>query len=168
MEGRTTGVDSLIFKIKNNPVASVLVFLTTLIVALSTFTNAVKNLSGLVGGKEKRFKINGTWKAKVIYDWQNAMYTETFVFKGEGNEVWGTASRFEINRGIDEGKIEKDKITFIIKTRERMGDGDPIRDVVHKYRGKVVNDEIRFVMETQGGYSGHVPIEFTAKKVSDN
>jgi TIR domain len=39
------------------------------------------------------------------------------------------------------------------------------REETHRYRGRVFGDEIKFVMQTEGGFSEHLPIEFTAKKV---
>jgi len=38
--------------------------------------------------------------------------------------------------------------------------------VVHRYRGRLAGDEIRFVMQTEGGSSAHVPIEFVARRVA--
>jgi hypothetical protein len=37
--------------------------------------------------------------------------------------------------------------------------------VVHRYRGEALDNEIRFFMITEGGYSEHIPIEFIAKKI---
>jgi hypothetical protein len=36
-------------------------------------------------------------------------------------------------------------------------------EVVHRYKGRLVDDEIRFVMQTEGSSSTHVPIEFVAR-----
>ena len=43
------------------------------------------------------------------------------------------------------------------------GDGGP---VVHRYRGRLVGDEIRFVMQTEGGSSAHLPVEFVARRAA--
>jgi len=37
---------------------------------------------------------------------------------------------------------------------------------VHRYRGTFVSSEIRFVLQTEGGSSPHVPVEFTARRVA--
>ncbi len=90
-------------------------------------------------------------------------YTETFIFKGEGDEVYGTASFLGKKRGILEGKIRKDKLQFITITGETLG-SQPERDSIHDYRGRILGDEMKFIMQTKGGYSRQIPIEFIAKK----
>jgi hypothetical protein len=158
-----TIVDRFYSRIKNNPTVALLIILGTIVIGLSTFTDAAKNLLGLVI-KDTRPNINGEWKAEVTYDWQNAKYTETFIFKSDGDEVYGTASFLGTKRGILEGKTRKDKLQFITITQEILG-SEPARDTTHDYRGKVLGDEIKFIMQTRGGYSEHIPIEFIAKKV---
>jgi hypothetical protein len=69
-------------------------------------------------------------------------------------------------RGILEGKIKKDELQFITITREILG-SRPARDTIHDYRGMILGDEIKFILQTKGGYSEHIPIEFIAKKVPD-
>jgi hypothetical protein len=165
MDEPKTLVDRFYSRIKNNPTVAFLIILGTIIIGLSAFTDAAKNLLGLVI-KDTRLNINGEWKAEVTYDWENATYTETFTFKGDGDEVYGTASLFERKRGILEGKIKKDELQFITITREILG-SRPARDTIHDYRGMILGDEIKFILQTKGGYSEHIPIEFIAKKVPD-
>jgi hypothetical protein len=145
-----------------------LIVVGTIVIALSTFTDAAKNLLSLVV-KETRPDINGEWKAEVIYDWnRDTKYTETFTFRGDGEEVYGTASFLRRKRGILEGKVRKNKLTFLTKTREVSGPGwDNQKDAVHRYHGEVFRDEIKFIMQTEGGFFERVPIEFTARKVPD-
>ena len=146
-----TIVDRFYSRIKNNPTAALLIILGTIVIGLSTFTDAAKNLLGLVI-KDTRPNINGAWKAEVTYDWQNAKYTEAFTFKGDGDEVYGTASFFGRKQGILEGKTKKDKLQFITITQEILG-SRPARDNIHDYRGMILGDEIKFIMQTKGGYS---------------
>jgi hypothetical protein len=165
MNEPSTRFDRFNLWIKNNPIVASLIVVGTIVIALSTFTDAAKNLLSLVV-KETRPDINGEWKAEVTYDWNNAKYTETFTFGGDGEEVYGTASFLRRRRGILEGKVRKDKLEFVTKTREVSGAGwNNQKDAVHRYRGKVFRDEIKFIMQTEGGFSEHVPIEFTARKV---
>jgi len=132
---------------------------------LSESTDAAKNTSGLIV-QDMRIDINGEWEADVTYDWPNARYVEKFDFRGEGDEVHGTASFLGRKKGILEGSIRKDGLRFITRSQELLGgDSKNPKDVVHRYRGKLVGGEIKFVMQTEGGYSEHVPIEFIAKKV---
>ncbi len=162
MNESKTRFDRFNLRIKNNPIVAPLIILGTIVIALSTFTNAAKDLWDLVI-TETRPDINGEWKAEVTYDWQNAKYSETFTFGGDGEEVYGTASFLGMERGILEGKAKKDKLQFITKTQTALG--EETKDEVHRYQGKVLRDEINFIMQTEGGFSGHTPIEFTARKV---
>lgn len=36
----------------------------------------------------------------------------------------------------------------------------------HRYHGRLQGDEIRFVTQTEGGDTPHVPIEFVARRVT--
>lgn len=157
-----TRFDRFNLRVKNNPIVASLIILGTIVIALSTFTNAAKNLWDLVI-RDTRPDINGEWKAEVMYDWQNARYSETFTFSGDGEEVYGVASFLGTKRGILEGKAKKDKLHFITRTQEILGN----RNVVHRYEGRVFRDEIKFVMQTEGGFSGHIPIEFTARRIQN-
>lgn len=163
MEEPKTLVDRFFSRVKGNPVISSLIILGTIVIGLSTFTDAAKNLLALVI-KDTRPNINGEWKAEVTYDWHNAKHIETFTFDGDGDEVYGTASFLGIKRGIVEGKIKKNTLQFITVTGEKL-DSQPARESSHDYRGRIVRDEIKFIMQTKGGYSAHIPIEFIAKKV---
>jgi hypothetical protein len=134
---------------------------------LSESADPAKTTSGLLI-QQMRPDINGAWQADVTYDWPNARYVEKFDFRGSGEEVYGTASFLEGKKEILEGSIRKDGLRFITKTQEVLGgDWKNPRDVVHRYRGEFLGTEIKFILQTEGGYSEHIPIEFTAKKVPE-
>ena len=158
-------VDRIYSRVRKNPVVASLIILGSIVVALSTFTNASRNLLDLFDD-DTRPDINGQWTAEVKYDWKNANYLEKFTFQGEGAEVYGTASFLEYKRGILEGEIIKNKLHFVTITTEAL-DSAPAKDTVHEYRGRVSENEIRFVMQTRGGYSEHVPVEFIARKMPE-
>jgi len=109
-----------------------------------------------------RAAVNGEWQAALEYDWPNARYTERFVLGGEGRELHGSASFLGVPRGMLEGATEGDALRFITRTQE----SGAAADVVHRYRARLVGDELRFVMQTEGGNSTHVPVEFTARRVT--
>lgn len=112
--------------------------------------------------------ITGEWRAEVTYDWDNAKYTEVFNFTVDGDEVLGTASFLTAKQAIWNGKLTGNKLTFITKTQQTCGDWNNSRECLHHYRGKIGPDEIRFSMQTEGGFTQHVPIEFTARRTSTN
>ena len=165
MDEPKTPVDRIYSRVKKNPVVASLIILGSIVVALSTFTNASRNLLDLFDG-DTRPDINGLWTAEVKYDWNNADYVEKFSFQGEDGEVYGTASHLGSDRGILEGEITENKLHFVTITQEIL-DTSPPKDSTHEYRGRVSGNEIRFVMQTRGGYSEHVPIEFVAKRMPE-
>ncbi len=154
--------------IRNNKIAATLIVIGTIIIALSTFSDATRNLLGLFN-QDKRPDINGVWSAEVNYDWANATYDETFVFEGEEGELHGTATFLKRKNMIGEGSVKNDRVEFITKTNEISSSWDEgeSRTSIHRYSGKIQGDSIRFVMQTEGGYSFHTPIEFTAYKDSE-
>lgn len=152
-----------IARIKNKKFAAIVMFIASVVIGVSTFTNAARNLSGLVSVEEARAAINGDWVADVIYDWPNAKHMETFSLSGTGGELRGIASFLGVKRGIVEGKTQGGRVEFLIKSREGVGDAG--KDVEHRYTGTLVGDEIRFVMQTDGSVSPHVPVEFVAHRL---
>lgn len=159
-------VDRTISRIRSHPVVVSLIALGTLAIALSTFTNAARNLWQLLP-QWSRFDIDGEWQAEVTYDWPNAVYTEVFAFQVNGNEVVGTASFLGTKRGVLDGKLSGNTLTFDTATREAVGDRQD-KGAIHHYRGSISGEEIQFVMQTVGGDSEHIPVRFTAKRVPHN
>jgi hypothetical protein len=106
----------------------------------------------------------------VTYPFKEAIYIETFIFDGKGNEIHGVASYLENEQVILEGKLtEGGQIEFKIKSREYAPDWDNhnIKLATHHYRGRTMGSEIKFVMETYGGFSSYRPIEIIAKRLPD-
>ncbi len=61
--------------------------------------------------------ITGPWSGEVRYDWGDK-YTEAFFFQPEGSKLFGTASFLGAKRGIEEGKIEGETISFFVRFQE--------------------------------------------------
>jgi hypothetical protein len=112
-----------------------------------------------------RPQVNGEWRADVDYDWPGAHYRERFVFAGEGDVLHGSASFLGVARGVLESRIDGAGLSFVTRMGELTGAGSAGAEVVHRYRGRVAGDDIRFVMQTEGGSSAHVPVEFVARRV---
>ncbi len=109
--------------------------------------------------------VNGEWGAEVDYDWPNARYLERFVLSGEDDSLHGSASFLGVARGILEGRIDGAGVSFVTRTSELAGTGATL-EVVHRYRGRLAGDELRFVMQTEGSSTAHVPVEFVARRVA--
>jgi len=131
--------------------------------------------------------LSGDWKAEVTYDWRGSdgfaeKCTEVFRFQLDGNELYGTASFLGTKKILIDGKLNGTRLSFITKQRLVMdttsetyepdsgGFGLQMREVekeeIRRYRGRIVEDKIHFVLEIYGGFSEHVPIEFVASKVT--
>ena len=113
-----------------------------------------------------RPQVDGEWRADVTYDWDNARFSERFRFAGEADALHGSASFLGVARGVLEGRVDGAGVVFVTRTSETSGSGDSATAVVHRYRGRLAGDELRFVMQTEGGSSAHVPIEFVARRVA--
>jgi len=112
-----------------------------------------------------RVAVNGEWRAQVDYDWPGAHHVERFVFAGEGDALHGSASFLGVARGVLEGAVDGAQLRFVTRTSE-IGGSAADTAVVHRYRGQLVGDELRFVMQTEGGGSAHVPVEFVARRTA--
>ena len=167
MNKQNTRVDKLFQRMRNNPVAATLIVLGTVVIALASFSGAVKDIFSLLP-EQGPMDISGQWVAQVTYDWQYnrepASYQETFEFEVEGIEVFGTATFLGRKRAIHDGSLEKDLVTFTTKSREYVSGEE--REVFHRFRGRSLDDKIRFTVLIQGGYSEHLPIKFTARRLS--
>jgi hypothetical protein len=108
--------------------------------------------------------IAGTWKATVKYDWPGAVYVETFNFVVDGRDVSGSASFLELGRGIFDGKLDGNRISFITKTESVLD--DQTSEDIHSYKGKLDGNTIRFSMLTDSKMDSHVPVYFAAVRAS--
>jgi TIR domain len=115
---------------------------------------------GLIKRVPTRVAVNGRWQAEVTYDWPNARFRETFDLQGVGPDLHGTASFLRLPRAIVEGRLEGDMLHFSTHTEEIGSVG---RETVHRYRARLVGDELQGVMQTEGG-SEHVPVAFVARR----
>ena len=104
----------------------------------------------------------GRWQAPVKYSWGDS-YNEIFNFKVDENELLGTATYVGGPRGIFDGKIEGNKVTFTTKSMTALG--DKTYEEKHNYRGRLSGDTIEFMLQTESGYDSRPPETFTAKRV---
>ena len=92
--------------------------------------------------------IAGTWSGDVTYPW-GAKYTEQFFFEPEGDNLFGTAMFLQSKRGIENGKVIGDTISFQLRFEE-MNDGTT-KTRWNRYEGNLVGTEIRLrVLDDKG------------------
>jgi hypothetical protein len=107
----------------------------------------------------------GRWAARVKYDW-GAEHAERFELRMDNGEVHGTASYLGVARMIEQGRLAGGRLEFLTRTQETLGDG-PGREVTHRYRGALKDGQLHLVLESSGGHSAHLPVEFVARRVRD-
>lgn len=111
-----------------------------------------------------RAAVNGRWTAHVVYDWPGAEYDERFEFDGVGNALFGSATFLRPRLGIEQGRVDGDRLAFITRSRESSGSAE--REVTHRYHGQLVGDELQLVMQTEGSFTPHGPVRFTARRAA--
>ncbi len=165
-----TRFDKIFVKIKNNPVLAVIIALGVIVMALSSFTNAARNLLGLLSKETERANVTGTWQTQALTNQFNTKqkWTLTFEFDAKDTTLLGTVTLTPLgdNRsyknGIQEGKIEGHNISFFTRQTAWWGTEKMVyKDVFY---GTVSNDEIEFIQNSdrQGGF---IPQKFVAEKV---
>lgn len=117
------------------------------------------------GGKNRvppRVAINGRWLAEINYGWSNARYLETFELQGEAQVLQGTATFLRVPRGIVQGRLEGDTLTFSTSSTELLGSES--RETVHRYRLRLVGDELQGTLQTEGGTAPAGPVAVLARR----
>jgi hypothetical protein len=112
-------------------------------------------------------KVDGAWQASVKYSWGDT-HDEIFKFDTEGHALTGTASYLGAgrgDRGILDGKIDGNRITFTTKSFATLD--DKTYEEKHFYSGTLSGNEIHFSLQTDSGYDSRVPEKFTATRVAD-
>jgi len=104
-------------------------------------------------GEETRIEaaspaIAGSWSGDVTYGWE-AKYTEPFFFQPEGNKLFGTASFLGVKRGIEEGKVDGETVSFYVRYEEVSG-GES-RECKNYYWGKLNGKDILIRMQDDRG-----------------
>jgi hypothetical protein len=105
--------------------------------------------------------VRGKWSGTVKYDWGDS-YAETFDFEVAGGELSGTASFLQRARGILDGKLEGNRVSFT--TKSMVSIGEKSYEDKHYYKGTVEGGAIKFSMMTDSGAESHVPVYFTVRR----
>lgn len=90
----------------------------------------------------------GSWAGDVTYNW-GPKYNEPFFFQPEGNKLFGTVGFLGVKRGIEEGKIEGETISFRIRFDEVSGCESRERKTY--YFGKLNGNQIHMRLQDDRG-----------------
>lgn len=106
----------------------------------------------------KAAAITGYWSAEVRYSW-GEKFTEQFFFVPEGAKLFGSASFLGVKRGIEEGRIDGERIAFFVRFQESAG----AVTANHKnyYWGGLDGD--RILMRLQDD-RGNPPLDFVLRR----
>src|SRR5574343_377763 len=106
--------------------------------------------------------LSGQWVAQVKYDWGEEQ-AEIFDLQVANGEVHGTASYLGVARMVEQGRLQGAQISFATRSQETMGEGQ-VREVAHRYQGVFKRGELHFVLESGGGFTAHLPVNFVARR----
>lgn len=106
--------------------------------------------------------VEGEWVGQVDYPWGLRM-DERFEFALRDGAVAGSASFLGLPRTIESGAFRDGRLQFMTRSDEVLGGGAP-REVFHHYAGEVLDGEIRFVLESRGGYGVPPPTRFVVRR----
>jgi hypothetical protein len=100
----------------------------------------------------------GSWSGEVVYS-RGEKFKEEFFFQTENGKLFGNASFLGARRGIEEGKVEGENISFSVRFQETSGG----MTTEHKntYRGKVSAEKIQMRLQDD---RGNPPVEFVLSK----
>ena len=100
----------------------------------------------------------GSWNGEVSYR-SGDRYREEFLFQPEGDKLFGTASFLGIRRGLYEGRVDGDKISFFVQFDERSAD-QTVPNKVY-YWGQIAGDQVAMRLQDSGG---NPPVDFVLRK----
>ncbi|HEY7554588.1 MAG TPA: toll/interleukin-1 receptor domain-containing protein [Candidatus Binatia bacterium] len=92
--------------------------------------------------------IGGVWEGEVTYSW-GAKYKERFFFQPEGDKLFGTATFLGAKRGIEEGRIGGDQISFSVRFEEMLG--GVTREVRNYYTARIIENGVSLRIQDSRG-----------------
>ena len=160
--------DKFISRIKNNPIVAFLIVFGTVVITLSTFTDAAKNLFSLIN-KPEVIDVTGKWVSQELSNpfSKSDKFKFHFDLEVKGNTVLGsirqvsTRNRYDVRNGILDGRINNNIFSFYILERSLLGN----ETVSYKnfYNGSVLKGEIQFTLHSDRPW-GFPPQKFIAKR----
>lgn len=104
--------------------------------------------------------LTGFWSGEVTYP-QGEKFHEEFFFQAENGKLFGSVSVLARKRGIEEGKIEGENISFFVRFQEVSGGA--ATDHENFYRGKLIGERINMRLRDD---RGNPAVEFIVTKKS--
>jgi hypothetical protein len=105
-----------------------------------------------------RVALAGSWSGEVIYS-SGEKFQEEFFFQTEDGKLFGSASFLAAKRGIEEGKVEGENISFFIRFQEVSG--GTTNEHKNTYWGELAGEKIQMKLQDD---RGNPPVEFVLSK----
>jgi hypothetical protein len=169
MKKQDTLSDTIIHKIKNNPVIAVLIVAGMIIIALASFTNAVKSLLNFMPAGSAPVDVSGKWTTDILtnqFD-KNDTFRITLEFEAKGQTLLGTLRKtspsgsYDYAVGIVDGKIDGANISFFLP--EQSMHGTEYVSYKNLYYGELADNRIDFTLQSDRPW-GFKPIKFIATR----
>ncbi|MCG7895286.1 MAG: hypothetical protein JAZ12_12605 [Candidatus Thiodiazotropha taylori] len=165
MEGKANRLGSIIQRAKSHSFVVGVLLIASVLGALVTTTDSVKKLSGIVGSafSPSMNQFSGIWVIQ-----ETELTPKTYILlEVIGKKIYGkTKIKYpaysiinhmaQINSGIYDTEIDGKTIKFKTKRQFTRIAGDPTSGqqvIVAEYEGDLNDNNIRFVMNVQGGYN---------------
>lgn len=153
MKRQRNTFDNLIARIKKNPVVSILIAAGTVIITLSTVTDASKNIISLIT-KSAIVDVTGMWVSQEMmnpFD-ENDKFRMHLQLQARDGAVYGTVrqvsstNRYDFTTGILEGQKKGDIISFSLLERADTMEG--IVTYKNYFHGNALKQQIEFTMSS--------------------
>ena len=178
MPQQKTRYDRLLDRIKNNPIAAMLLIVGTIIIAIAAVTDSVNKISQYfdIGKSSTVPNIDGKWTTDIIqYDVLGHDMDFKYILKLSqvGDDISGKLSKQYLDLAITRddswavlgGELKGNLISFYIKGQYYRSHSDSIKGIWHeraeyrvKYNGNISGDKIDFYSQDDRGY---MPERFT-------
>ena len=100
----------------------------------------------------------GSWSGEVVYS-RGEKFTEEFFFQTEKGKLFGNASVRGAKRGIEEGKVQGENVSFFVRFQEAAG--GTTTEHKNSYMGKLTGGKIQMRLQDD---RGNPPVEFVLSK----
>ena len=102
---------------------------------------------------------DGHWLAEVTYDWGDRHH-EGFELRVEDNTLRGSASYLGTPRLIEQGEFSRGELSFM--TRSETMAGGEVREITHRYRGRIEDGRLHLRLESIGGFGSRQALDIVA------
>ena len=100
----------------------------------------------------------GAWSGEVSYG-DGARFNEHFFFQPENGKLFGSAAFRGLERGIEEGSVDGNRIAFYLRYPESSADHG--RERKHYYWGEMIDQEIQIRMQDD---RGNPPVQWLLRR----